>query len=107
MEPELVYQELKNLAEKLDVVVAEQNLGTSGFKAKSGYCLIKNRKHCIIDKHLKVWQKVDILVECLSAMPHEIIFVVPAVRNLLERHRMDLNRMDMSRRNGEEKNPLS
>ena len=87
METDQMYQELKDLAEKMDVVVAEQNLKTSGFKVKSGYCLIKDRKHCIIDKHLKAWQKVDILAECLGGMPHEDIFVVPAVRERLERGR--------------------
>ncbi len=89
MDTEQIYQELKNLADKMDVVVTEQNLKTSGFKVKSGYCLIKDHKHCIIDKHLKTWQKVDILADCLGAMPHEGFFVVPAIRERLERVRQN------------------
>ena len=68
MESEHVYQELKHLAEKLEVVVTEQNLAVSGVKVKSGYCLVRDRKHCIIDKKLKVWQKIAVLAKCLSGI---------------------------------------
>lgn len=85
MKVEQLYQELKDLAEKLDICVAEHNLKKAGIRVKSGLCKVKNKDHCIIDKHLRLSRKVDVLAECLSSLPHESVYLRPAVRQLLER----------------------
>jgi hypothetical protein len=84
MKVEQLYQELKDLADKLDVAVSEQNFRNAGVQVQSGHCKVKNKNHCIIDKHLRLSRKVDALAECLSLFPHESIFIRPAVRELLE-----------------------
>jgi len=85
MKPEQLYQELKHLAEKLNLQVLEQNFRTTGIHVKSGYCKVKGKDHCIIDKHLRVNQKMEVLGECLSVLPHESVFAIPAVREYLDR----------------------
>ena len=87
MKPEQLYQELKHLAEKIDLQVSEQNFRTTGIHVKSGYCKVRGKDHCIIDKHLRLNQKLEILGECLGMMSHEAIYVMPAVREYLERFR--------------------
>jgi hypothetical protein len=84
LKPDKLYQELKDLAEKLGIVVSEQNFRNTGIHVNSGYCKVKDTDHCIINKHLKLEQKVEILGECLSLFPHESVFTVPAVRKFLE-----------------------
>jgi hypothetical protein len=84
MKPEQIYQELKDLAEKLDVTVSEQSFRTSGIPVKSGFCLIKGKMHCIIDKNISLHKKTTILAQSLFELPHENLFVVPAVRDLIE-----------------------
>jgi hypothetical protein len=93
MKSEQLYQELKLLAEKLGVQVSEQNFRNTGIRVKSGACLVKDVAHCIIDKHLRVNQKVEILAECLSVMPHESVYVVPAVREYLDQFKPHQNAM--------------
>ncbi len=83
MKPEQIYQELKDLAEKLDVTVSEQSFRTSGIPVKSGFCLIKGKMHCIIDKNITLHKKSVILAQSLFDLPHENLFVVPAVRDLI------------------------
>lgn len=83
MRDDQLFQELKNLAEKLDVTVAEHSFKNAGIAVKSGFCLVKDRKHCILDKNLRLAKKIRILVKTLAGMPHEDIFVVPAIRELL------------------------
>jgi len=78
-----LYQELKNLAEKLGIAVSEQNLKLSGFPVQSGLCRIKDKLFFIMDKNEAVQRKTIILAECLSHMPHEDLYVIPAVRELL------------------------
>ncbi len=85
MKPEQLYQELKHLAEKLNLTVSEQNFRNTGIHVKSGYCKVKGEDHCIIDKHLRVNQKMEVLGECLCALPHETIYVIPAVREYIDR----------------------
>jgi len=86
MKPEELYENLKQLAERLEITVSEENLKRSGIKVKSGFCKVKGNKLFIIDKRLKTHKKVDILAEFISSMPHEEIYIVPAVRDLLGRY---------------------
>ena len=86
MNPEQIFQELKDLAEKLDVTVAEHSFRSSTIPVKSGYCLIKERMHCIIDKHMSLKKKSAVLAQTLAELPHENVFVVPAVRDFIKRH---------------------
>jgi hypothetical protein len=85
MKPEQMYQQLTELAEKMDIAVWEQNLRITGVKAKSGLCKIKDKQTFIMDKHKKIQEKIEILAECLGRLPHEDIYVVPAVRELLKK----------------------
>jgi len=84
MKPDQLYSELKILAEKLGIQVSEQNFRNTGIRVKSGHCIVKGSDHCIIDKHIKTSLKVEVLAECLSQMPHESIYVIPAVREFLD-----------------------
>jgi hypothetical protein len=87
MTPEQIYQELKDLADKLRVTVSEKSFRNIGIAVSSGFCIVKSENRCILDKRLKLPRKVEVLAECLAGMPHEDVYVVPAVRELLERFR--------------------
>jgi len=87
MKPEQIYQELKELAEKLEVTVSEQNLRTAGIKVKSGLCKVKGKNLFIMDKHKSIRKKNKILASKLAEMPNENIYIVPAVREMLEKFR--------------------
>lgn len=84
MKPEKTYQDLKELAEKLGVTVSEQNLRSTGIKVKSGLCKVKGKNILIIDKNISFQDKNEILASCLSKMPYEDIFIVPALREFLD-----------------------
>jgi hypothetical protein len=38
-----------------------------------------------MDKHKSIHKKIDLLSEHLAAIPHESIYIMPAVRELLEK----------------------
>lgn len=86
MTPDQLYQELKDLSERLQVTVSEQNLKVSGIKVKSGLCTVKGQKLFVMDKHKSVRKKIEILAAQLALIPHEDIYIVPAVRELLEKY---------------------
>ena len=41
----------------------------------------------VMDKHKSIREKIRLLSELLADTPHENIFIVPAVRELLEKHK--------------------
>ncbi len=86
MKPDQLYQELKDLAERMQILVLEQNLKTSGLKVRSGLCTVKGQKLFIMDKHKSVHKKIKILAAQLARIPHEDMYIIPAVRELLEKY---------------------
>jgi len=91
MKSEQKYQLLKELAEKLDIHVSENKLNSTGIniRIKSGLCKIKNRKLFILDKNQSVKDKIDLLAHCLSKIPNDNIYIVPAVREILEKKKKE------------------
>jgi hypothetical protein len=86
MKPEQIYQELKNIAEKMGIAVEEHNFRPTGLHVKSGACVVHGKQFVIIDKHKSLSKKIKILASSLAKLPHEEVFAVPAVRELLNRY---------------------
>jgi len=86
MKPEELYQHLKDLAEKLEIIVTEKNFRNAGIHVKSGMCNVEGKDLFIIDKHKSVRDKVEILSEGLSKISTEDLYVIPAVREILDKH---------------------
>ena len=89
MKPDQVYQELIDLAERMQITVSEQNLRATGIKVKSGLCSVKGQNLFIMDKHKSIHKKISILSTQLAAMPHEDLYIVPAIRELLDKYTIE------------------
>jgi hypothetical protein len=87
MEPQKTYQHLEELAEKLGISIRYEDLSSSEYNASSGLCRIGGRSFCIMDTSKTLTQRIAVLSKCLSQMDLDGIYVVPAVRALLERSR--------------------
>ena len=85
MKPDQIHQHLKELSEKLGIEVSEQNLKKRGLPVQSGFCKIKDKKMFILDKHLSMREKNFILAAFLGKIPHEEIYIVPAIREFIEK----------------------
>jgi hypothetical protein len=86
MIPMQLYHDLKELAEKLGISILEHNFRTTGMKAKSGYCKVKGKTIIILDKHKTMEEKIEVILSCLSETPHENIYIVPYLRELLNKY---------------------
>ena len=80
-----LYEELKHLAEKLDIAVVEHSFKATGTRARSGLCKVHGRWYYIMDKNRRLSEKIDLLSDCLSTLDTEAVFVVPVVRALLHK----------------------
>ena len=80
-----LYQELKEVAEKIGIEVTEQNFRATGINAVSGLCKVKGKSLFLIDKHKSLHKKITILSEFLGGMPCGDVYMLPAVREHLRR----------------------
>ena len=80
-----LYRHLTETASKLGIRVSEQNLRTTNVNAKSGLCQVKGEFVFIMDKHLLLSEKIAILSECLKSRNLDDIYIVPAVRDHINR----------------------
>ena len=85
MKAQQTYEALKNLAERIGVTVVEHSFRATGTRARSGLCKIRDRRFFIMDRHRSLREKIDLLAEALSDTDLENVFVVPAVRELLQK----------------------
>lgn len=86
MKPEEIYQNLKDLADRLGVTVSDQNFRKTGIKVSSGHCIVKDKQYFIMDKHQSLKDKIDILVSFLVTIDHEDLYLLPNIRELFNKH---------------------
>jgi hypothetical protein len=89
MRPEQIYHDLKELAEKLGITVQEHSFKGAGIHVKSGFCTVKGKMLIILDKRRSTADKNEVILSCLSQMPHEDIYIVPYLRDLLNQYSKD------------------
>ena len=89
-----MYAALKELAEKLNIIVTEKNLSNVGLKVKSGLCRVEERSLFIMDKHKPVREKINILAKSISNLPLEHVYIMPAIREVLEKYKNKPERTD-------------
>jgi hypothetical protein len=83
---ETVYMDLKDLAERLSITVFEKNLKQVGTRIESGLCIVKGKHLFIMDKHKAIREKIEILATHLAGFPHDDIYMMPALRKILEKY---------------------
>ncbi len=83
MNADRLYEELKDLCERMGIEVSEQNFRATGIKARSGYCIFKGTPMFLIDKNKRLQRRIQILSEFLGSRITEDVFLVPAVREHL------------------------
>jgi hypothetical protein len=87
MNADRLYQELKDLSERLGIEVSEQNFRATGIKARSGYCVVKGKPLYLIDKNKRLQRRIQIISEFLAEKVTEDVFMVPAVREHLDKYK--------------------
>lgn len=83
----LVLQQLEKLADQLGVKVLYENLDRQEVVAKSGSCMLRGQLVTIMDHRLTPDERIQVLADCLSRFDLSTIYLVPAVRELIEARR--------------------
>ena len=85
MEPRKVLEYLEDLALKLDIEVLYANLESRDPFTRGGLCKVKGKYKVFIDRSERLQGRIKILARALSAFDKEEIYILPFVREILEK----------------------
>jgi len=85
MKESLVMKDLESLAEGLDIAVNSVNLRKYSYGIKSGLCRVNGDYRVILDKHLHLSEKIDVLVDALQEMEITTDDLDPHLQRLLRK----------------------
>jgi len=76
---------LEGLAEQLQIPVSYAALATEELPGRGGMCIIRGEQRIIIERSLGTREKIRLLAEGLAEFDFEDVFLLPAVREAIER----------------------
>jgi len=85
MKESLVMKDLESLAEGLEIAVNSVNLRKYSYGIKSGLCRVNGDYRVILDKHLHLSEKIDVLVDALQEMEISTEDLDPHLQRLLRK----------------------
>jgi len=87
MQDEGLLTALEGLAEQLQIPVAYAALATEELSGRGGMCVIHGERRIIIERSLTTREKARLLAAGLAQFDFEDVFLLPAVRDAIERAR--------------------
>ena len=82
MDNTTLLQEFEDLAERMAIRVRYGKLDGDG-----GLCRYRGRYHIVINKRLDTDSRINLLGRAFSEFPLENVFLIPAVREAIDRNR--------------------
>jgi hypothetical protein len=87
MQDEGLLTALEGLAEQLKIPVTYAALATEELPGRGGMCVIHGERRIIIERSLTTREKARLLAAGLAQFDFEDVFLLPAVRDAIERAR--------------------
>jgi len=88
MELHTVLGHLEDLARKLGVQVVYQRLAAEEYSSEGGLCKVKGEYKIFLDRSYPIETRIQILARTLSSFERNHVYVLPLVREILERQRL-------------------
>ncbi len=88
MKESAILQHLEEIAEKLAIKVHYVNLRKDYYHSKSGLCRVKGEYRIIVDKHIHLSEKIDVLIDALKEFDIDSLYIHPYVRKLFEKRNL-------------------
>ena len=77
-------QDLKSVAEKLEIEIEIANLNNQEFQMQSGYCKMNGKGLILLDKNISLQEQSEILLQTLKNFDLEDIYVASWIREFIE-----------------------
>jgi hypothetical protein len=80
-----IFEDLEQLAGQHKIRITTANLKKYAYYMKSGLCWVRGEYRIILDKHLHLSEKIDVMIDALQHFNTEATTLDPVVRRLLEK----------------------
>ena len=84
MNEEVLLYQLEELAEKLEILVRDENINVEESSSTGGLCRVEGEYVLLLNSKATVKEKIQVIVKALRQFDLSDIYVKPAIRELLE-----------------------
>ena len=84
MNEEVLLYQLEELAEKLEILVRDENINVEESSSTGGLCRVEGEYVLLLNSKATVKEKIQVIVKALQQFDLSDIYVKPAIRELLE-----------------------
>ena len=84
MNEEVLLNQLEELAEKLEILVRDENINIDESSSNGGLCRVEGEYILILNSKATVNEKIQVIINALHQFDLSDIYVKPFIRELLE-----------------------
>jgi hypothetical protein len=84
MNEEVLLNQLEELAEKLEILIRDENINMEESSSNGGLCRIEGKFVLILNSKATVKEKIQVVLKALQQFDLSDLYVKPVIRELLE-----------------------
>jgi len=84
MDDEILLSQFEELAEKLEILVRDENINIDESSSPGGLCRIEGKYVIILNSKTTVKEKIQVMIEALNQFDFRDMYIKPVIRELLE-----------------------
>ena len=84
MNDEVILSCLEELAEKLDILVRDENINIEESSSSGGLCRVEGKHVIILNSKATVKEKIQVMIAALQQFDLTDMYIKPVIRELLE-----------------------
>lgn len=84
MNEEVLLNQLEELAEKLGIIVRDENINIEESSSTGGFCRIEGKYFLILNSKVTAKEKNQVMIKALRQFDLSNIYIKPVIRELLE-----------------------
>jgi len=84
MNDEVILSCLEELAEKLDILVRDENINIEESSSPGGLCRVEGKQVVILNSKATVKEKIQVMITALHQFDLTQMYIKPVIRELLE-----------------------
>ena len=84
MDDEILLSQLEELAERLGILVRDENINIDDVSSTGGLCMVEGQHVLILNSKTSLQEKIHVAIRALRQFDLSDIYVRPAIRDILE-----------------------
>lgn len=85
MNEEILLYQLEDLAEKLEILVRDENINIEESSTTGGLCRIEGKYVLILHSKATVKEKIQVMIKALNQFDLNDMYIKPVIRELLDK----------------------